>query len=125
VFRRTTGNEWTVALHVRDDAGVRFRNVTARTVDLSGDGLGDIAFGFHLTAGDGVLSVDVVEGPGTVVVHRDLSRGAARVSTGQLDTWRRIDSGRFAHEVIQVRDGAWRIVAASNVPAGEVPPSQL
>ena len=125
VRRKSIGNSWTVVQEVRDDNGVRFSNVTARVADLSGDGKDEVAFGFHLTAGDGVLSLDVVEGPGAVVVHRELTRGVARVSSGQLDTWRRSDSTRYVHDVIQFRNGAWRIVATATVPANDVPPSQL
>jgi hypothetical protein len=123
VLRRSAGSTWSVVLQFHDDAGVRFSSINARVADLSGDGKDEVAFGFH--AGDTSLSVDVVEGPGSVVVHRDLSRGVARVSSGQLDTWRRVDPARHAHETIQFRDGAWRIVASSVGPSSEVPPSQL
>ena len=123
VLRRAAASAWSVMLEARDDSGLRYDAINVRTIDLSGDGRDEVAFGFRES--DRTLQVDVVEGPGTVVVHRGLSRGAARVSTGQLDVWRRVDASRYVHELIQVRDGAWRIVASSTVPASDVPPSQL
>jgi hypothetical protein len=125
VFRRGTGQQWSLVLRAADDSGGQFAAVRARVEDLSGDGAPEIAFGFTRTGASAVLALDVVEGPGNVVVHRELPRGVARVSSGQLDTWRRTDGARYAHEVIQFRDGAWRIVASTPVPAGDVPPSQL
>ncbi|MEY2478769.1 MAG: hypothetical protein QOG87_4084 [Actinomycetota bacterium] len=125
VFRRGTGQQWGLVLRAGDDTGGQFAAVRARVEDLSGDGLAEIAFGFTRVGASAVVALDVVEGPGNVVVHRELPRGVARVSSGQLDTWRRTDSARYAHEVIQFRDGAWRIVASASVSASDVPPSQL
>jgi hypothetical protein len=125
VWRRGTGQQWTLALRASDDTGDQLAAVRARVEDLSGDGAAEIAFGFTRVGASAVLAVDVVEGPGTVVVHRELPRGVARVSSGQLDMWRRTDPTHYAHEVIQVRDGAWRIVASATVAASDVPPSQL
>jgi hypothetical protein len=125
VFRRGAGQQWSLVLRVADDAGTHFSAVRARVEDLSGDGASEIAFGFTRTGVSEVLAVDVVEGPGSVVVHRELPKGAARVSSGQLDTWRRSDSTHAIHEVIQFRDGAWRIVATASVAAADVPSSQL
>lgn len=125
VVRRDTPTQWMVVLRANDDTGSLYVGVKARAEDVSGDGASEIAFGFTRTGPSAVLSVDLVEGPGTVVVHRDLTRGSARVSSGQLDTWRRADSSRFAHEVIQERNGAWYIVGSAVVPPNEVPPSQL
>jgi hypothetical protein len=124
VLRKGTGSSWSVVLQVRDDSGVRYGNITTRVSDVSGDGRDEIVFGFHSTVGQRLV-VDMVEGPGSVVVHRDLAAGVARVSSGQLDTWRRTDASHYAHEVIQLRDGAWRIVASASVPPSDVPPSQL
>ena len=125
VFRRINATQWTLVQRATDDAGSQFTAMRARVEDLSGDGTAEIAFGFTRAGASAVLAVDVVEGPGTVVVHRELPRGVARVSSGQLNTWRRTDSTRYAHEVIQFRDGAWRIVASASVPANDVPPSQV
>jgi hypothetical protein len=126
VFRRGAGGQqWSLVLQASDDSGAQFTAIRARVEDLSGDGPSEIAFGFTRVGASGVLAVDVVEGPGNLVVHRELPRGVARVSSGQLDTWRRSSSTQYAHEVIQFRDNAWRIVASASVPASDVPPSQL
>ncbi|MEY2566403.1 MAG: hypothetical protein QOE35_932 [Actinomycetota bacterium] len=125
VLRRASGQQWTVALRVTDDSASQFTDIKVRTEDVSGDGASEIAFGFSRTGASSVLAVDLVEGPGTVVVHRDLPKGVARVSSGQLDTWRRADSTHDVHEVIQFRSGAWHVVASAVVPASDVPPSQL
>jgi hypothetical protein len=125
VFRRGVGQEWHLVLRASDDAGTQFANVRVRVEDLSGDGAKEIAYGFTRPGASAVLAVDVIEGTGPVAVHRELQKGAARVSTGQLDTWRRTDGSHFAHEVIQFRDGAWRIVASASVAPSDVPPSQL
>jgi hypothetical protein len=125
VLRRGSGQQWTVALRATDDSASQFSDVKVRAEDVSGDGASEIAFGFSRTGSSNVLSVDLVEGPGAVVVHRDLPKGVARVSSGQLDTWRRADSTHDVHEVIQFRNGAWHVVASAVVPASDVPPSQL
>lgn len=125
IFRRGSGQQWTLVLRAGDESGTQYTDIRARVEDVSGDGTGEIAVGFRRVGASAVLDVDLVEGPGVVAVHRELPRGAARVSSGQLDTWRRLDSSRFSHEVIQFRDRAWRIVGSAVVPAGDVPPSQL
>jgi hypothetical protein len=125
VLRRASGQQWTVVLRANDDSGSQFVGIKARVEDVSGDGASEIAFGFTRTGLSAVLAVDLVEGPGAVVVHRELPKGSARVSSGQLDTWRRVDSTRYVHEVTQHRDGAWRIVGSAVVSASDVPPSQL
>ena len=125
VFRRVTAQQWSLVLRAGDETGDQLASIRARVEDLSGDGPAEIAFGFTRVGASAVLAVDVVEGPGNVVVHRELPRGVARVSSGQLDTWRRTDTTHYSHEVIQFRSGAWRIVASATVPASDVPPSQL
>jgi hypothetical protein len=125
VFRQRSSTQWALALSAEDTTGNRFAMIRARVADISGDGTEEIAFGFTLTGTTPILAVDVVEGPGTVVVHRDLRRGAARVSTGQLNTWRQAGSDQAIHDVIQFRAGAWRIVSSSAEPASDTPPSQL
>lgn len=125
IFRRGSGQQWTLVLRAADESGTQYSDIRARVEDVSGDGTGEIAVGFRRVGASAVLDVDLVEGPGVVAVHRELPRGAARVSSGQLDTWRRLDSSRFSHEVIQFRDRAWRIVGSAVVAASDVPPSQL
>lgn len=124
---------WEVVLEVRDDAGDRFADINARVIDLSGDGAVDVAFGFRSTGTAMVLSVDVVEGPGTVSVHAEGYKGSARISTGQLDIWNAIIGpgeanccpSKVEHSTIRKQGGTWRVVAKKDEKPGEVPPSQL
>jgi hypothetical protein len=113
-------------LEARDEDASKWALVVAKVVDLSGDGAEDVAVGFR-SAGSGALALDVVEGPGAVTAHRDLPRGAARVSTGQCNTWAESASapGRFDNDVIRWQDGAWRVVLRSQVAEADVPPSQF
>jgi hypothetical protein len=125
VFRQSGPNQWTLVLSVEDTGGSRFSAIRARVADVSGDGTEEVAFGFTAAGSTPNLAVDLVEGPGTVVVHRDLRRGSARVSTGQLNTWRQVSSDQAIHEVIQFRSGAWRVVSSSAEQPSDTPPSQL
>ena len=125
VLRRAQGRQWNVVLEARDEAAARFADVNVRVADVSGDRAAEAVFGFRLVGGAEVLAVDVVEGPGRVVVHRDSPKGSARVSSGQLDLWEAAAGGRYDHLTIRFVDGAWRIVANVKVAAGDVPPSQL
>jgi hypothetical protein len=124
VLRKAADNRWTPVLEARDDDGSRFTAIAARVDDVSGDGAAEVTFGFRQRGAANTLSVDVVEGPGTVVVHRDAPGGSARVSTGQLDLWQAAGD-RFDHLTIRFTDNAWRIVANVKETAGQVPPSQL
>jgi hypothetical protein len=122
----TAPGVWKSVLEAVDADGSKWTAVKAVVVDISGDKADEIAFGFRGT-GSGSLAVDVVEGPGTVTAHRDLSKGSARVSTGQLDTWSAssASSGQYDHDVIRWVDGAWRVVLRNQSAAADVPPSQL
>lgn len=124
VFRHGQGRQWSAVLEARDDTGSRFSDVNVRVIDLSGDGTDEAVFGFHQQGTAEVLSVDVVEGPGAVVVHRDSPKGSARLSTGQLDLWEAAGN-QYDHLTIRLSQGAWRIVANVKVSPSDVPPSQL
>ena len=64
------------------------------------------------------VTVDLVEAPGRVAVHRDLQRGSTRVSRGQLDVWTADDpaGSSYQHDVIRFVEGAWRIAASAAPP---------
>lgn len=124
VLRKAADGKWAPVLEARDDDGSRFSSVTARVDDVSGDGAAEATFGFRRRGAANTLSVDVVEGPGNVVVHRDAPGGSARVSGGQLDVWQSAGD-RFDHLTIRFVDNAWRIVANVKETAGQVPPSQF
>jgi hypothetical protein len=122
------GGNWRVLLQAVDETGAKWSSVTARVLDLSGDGKDEIVVGYRAASGGsgGALAVDVVEGPAQVAVHRDLAKGVARVSPGQLDTWASSSpAGTFQHDVVRWQDGAWRLVLRSQVAAADVPPSQF
>lgn len=133
VFRSGGGADQTLILEAANDQRVAFSAVKVRVDAIAGDGYQDIAFGFHLPGSSARLLVDVVHGPGTVVVHRDLYDGVARTAPGQLDTWSAVlgpnDANccpsSYEHDTIRYTSGAWRIVAQASVPPSEVPPSQL
>ena len=124
VLRRVQGKQWNVVLEARDDDGSRFADVNVRVVDVSGDNAAEAVFGFRGLGTTAVLSVDVVEGPGKVVVHRDSRQGSARLSPGQVDLWEAAGA-QYDHLTIRFTDNAWRIVANVKVPPADVPPSQL
>lgn len=122
VFRRAGGNSWTVVLE-RVESGSA-GEVSARVADVSGDGAQDVVIGFRSGGSGSPLGFDVVEGPGTVTAHRDVGPASVRVSTGQVDVW--TPAGATAtHEVIRHVAGSYRVVTTEEVPATQVPPSQL
>lgn len=124
VLRKAADNRWTPVLEARDDDGSRFTAITARVEDVSGDGAAEVAFGFRRRGAGNTLAIDLVEGPGTVVVHHEAPGGSARVSKGQLDVWQSAGD-RYDHLTIRFADNAWRIVSNVKETAGQVPPSQL
>ncbi|MDQ1444679.1 MAG: hypothetical protein QOI20_1143 [Acidimicrobiaceae bacterium] len=121
---------WRVVLEARDEDASRWVNVTVKVVDVSGDGAEEIVVGFRPVSGT-VLGIDVVEGPGAVTAHRDLSHGTGRVSPGQLDTWAAPAGSRggpgdpYEHDVMRWQDGAWRVVLHQATTGADVPPSQF
>jgi cytoskeletal protein RodZ len=130
---KATTPTWAVVLEVRDDTGVNFADINARVIDLSGDGAVDVAFGFRGTGTAMVLSIDVVEGPGTVSVHAEGYKGSARISTGQLDVWNAIIGAgeanccpsKIEHSTIRKQGDTWRVVEKKDEKPEDVPPSQL
>jgi hypothetical protein len=133
VFRRQSGSSWTLALAAKDDDGTTYADMRLRSADVSGDGSPDIVFGFRVQGTGQILMVDVVEGPGEVVVHRELSKGSVRVSSGQLDDWSAnlgpddpsCCPSSYTHGEVRKVSGAWRLVRQTSVPPDDVPPSQL
>ena len=126
VLRRTGPTSWTVVLSTLDPGGTRFSDVKVAVADVSGDGTQEIGFGFHVAGSGQILAVDLVEGPGMVAVHRDLPKGSARISTGQLNTWTpdTADPAAVIKQIIRFTGGAWRITSSTKEP-GPAPASQL
>jgi hypothetical protein len=132
VFRGGTGGVQTPVLEAFDDLGQRFAGIKARVESVAGDGTEQIVFGLHNQGSGQVLSVDLVQGTGVVAAHVDASKGAARLSAGQLDIWSAVFQASEANccpsmfEHATIRDvSGWKVVARGNVPASQVPPSQL
>lgn len=125
VFRKEQGRQWLAVLIALDEGGTRFEDVNVRVGDVSGDGSPEAVFGFHRRGTGDFLAVDVVEGPDSVVVHRELRDGRARASSGQLDAWERCCPTEFDHHTIRYVDGVWRIAATVRERQSAVPPSHV
>lgn len=126
VYRAASGGTVTLVLQAVDDKGVDMAEVRALSEDVSGDGAPDIVFGFHRKGATAVLSLDVVEGPGTVTLHRDYGRGSVKVAPGQIDGWGSSAApGGFTHESIRKVADAWRVVASTPAKESEVPKSHV
>lgn len=125
VYKAGSGQNITLVLQAVDTDGSTFGEVRAVAADVSGDGSADIAFGFHRAGAAQVLAVDVVEGPGAVTLHREWAKGAVDVAPAQLDGWGTTASGAYAHEVVRMMSGSWRVVASAPAQPSEVPKSQL
>ncbi len=68
------------------------------------------------------VTVDVVEASGTVVLHRNLAGGVARKAFGGgLETWTPEPGGRAIHDIIQFRQGAWRLAVSAPVGSDTIP----
>ena len=109
---KVDGGEGQVVLEAADDRGTRLERVGVAVADVSVDGREEIAFAFYRKNGAQVLSLDLVQPPGTVVLHRDYVQGSARASAGLLEAWEAIRdraAGRtvMVRETIEFRDGAW------------------
>lgn len=126
VLRPSTAGAWAVIL-ASDEDGSRWREISIRTPDVSGDGAPEIAVGFRQRGGSDVLALDLVEGPGRVVVHDNLNRGVARLRVLELETWEASapESDTFVHAVIRFDAGAYRRATSEEVPASSVPKSDL
>lgn len=127
VLRERTAGQWVTVLRAHDDDNKSFSSIGVRGEDVSGDGQPDLVFGFHRRTGDKAVGVDVVDGPGTVTLHRDLPGPTTSVhaNKGQLDTWASQTDGTALHQTIKVMGGAWRVAASEPVPRSSVPPSMV
>ncbi|HEX2849913.1 MAG TPA: hypothetical protein VHN98_05150 [Acidimicrobiales bacterium] len=124
VLREQGANQWVPALAAADDSGTAFSRIGVRGDDVSGDGQPDLLFGFHRRDAASTLALDVVEAPGNVTLHRDAPGGAARTSSGQLDTFSMTAGGSTAqHDVIRRVANEWRVAFSETVARDAVPPS--
>lgn len=129
VYERESG-DWTLALRTTRVVDPGSGGATRVTVsDLMKDNVPKLVFTFRnpidpLGGGrDNITTVDVVEETGDVVVHRDLNQGVAQpFDGGGLETWgRKGETVTFVHEVVQYREGGWRVTSSEDVPISEVP----
>ena len=126
VYKAASSSSITLVLQAVDDKGTEFAEVRALAADVSGDGPADILFGFRRKGATQVLSMDVVEGPGVVTLHRDYGRGSVKAAPGQIDGWGASAApGGFTHEVIRMVAGSWRVVATAPAKESEVPKSHI
>jgi hypothetical protein len=127
VFRQEGAGQLDLMLQGGDlDAG-RFAEIRTSVADVSGDGSDDLAFAFYRLGPGEVLSVDVVQSPGQVTVHRDYFYGSARATRGQLEGWAETgatspDATAVAHETIRFSDGAWRLAGFETTTTTSVYP---
>lgn len=125
VLRERTAGEWLTVLAASDDTGTRWSKIGVRGDDVSGDGRTDLVFGFHTRTADRALGVDVVDGPGTVGLHRLLPQGSVRVEKGALHGWGALADGSYEHTTWKWIADGWRVAATERVRADAVPPSMV
>jgi hypothetical protein len=115
---RPAGTELEVALEVVDEDRSRFDDIRASVADVSGDGSDDVSMSFYRKGSRQILSLDLVQSPGVVALHRDYIQGSARATAGQLEGWEAVRDGGaggalLSHETITFRDGVWRKTATT------------
>jgi hypothetical protein len=130
---RRDGDRWQPVLEALDPGTRRFASIRAHTIDLDGDGVDEVVFGFRARQGSaGILQLDVVSAEG-VVLHRDLDKGSASVGNGELETWEarfgpedpNCCPSTFVHAVVGYRDGEWGDLRREDVPAEAARPDDF
>jgi hypothetical protein len=96
--------------------------------DLANDNTTKAVFYAPISSSSGTnsafTSVDVVEGDGKVVLHRNLAGGVARKAFGGgLETWTPAAASQATHDTFQYRQGAWRLTASAAVSSDAIPDS--
>ena len=118
---------------LRADDPARFREVAVRPIDVDGDGAEELVALFRGAGSAGLLEVDVVSADGDVVLHHEADKGVARVGPTVVEVF----AARFAADdpnccpsayerrVVESREGVWLVRTTGEVPADEVPASDL
>ena len=127
IFRQRPDGSEQLVLAAEDDQGTKFESSEVEAaVAPTGPGRNPIIVIGFLGGNSTHLAIDVVEGPGTVVVHQDLGDGLVETGIDGLDTWAgssRPGAPPFIHDTIRHVGSVWRIVAQQTVPSVEVPRS--
>lgn len=82
--------KWLVDLEYDDDSGAQTSSIKYVVKDMTGDGISELVFGFHLLGSGAILDYDVVDGLFSgvhVAVHRELSHGQAKVAVSGVTDW--------------------------------------
>lgn len=126
VYRRTAPDTIELALRADDEAGLAFSEARVTSTDTSNDGHNEAVFRIQRYGADQVLSVEVVDGAGEVVVHRDYAHGSTRVTRGEIQGWARsADPAMLAGEALRFADGAWRVAWTRTTPSSAAYPRDL
>lgn len=144
VYRPSTElpDGWELALATRPedgDVGPLFAGVTAKAVDVTGDGHDELAIGYRSEGTGDILDVDIVgtdeAGTPAVVVHDQLYKGNVVFKKGRLisfaPVYRRMDANCcptwIERDVLRYRDGVFHFDEGRRVPTREavIPASQL
>lgn len=122
VYQRS-GDQWLLTLRSTATVTSDYSGRRVAQSDLENDG--DPKFVFSTPqrgAGSALAEVDVVEAPGQVVLHQDLTAGVAtKADQGGLETWSQQGGGLYRHRVTAYLQGEWRTVVDNVVPATAVP----
>jgi hypothetical protein len=119
VLKEQTAGQWATLLRAGDGNGAWSR-VGVHAEDVSGDGQPELVFGFHGSAADKPLAVDLVDANANVAVHRDLAHGVAQTAKGSLTTWSAAGDG-YDQQAITYAGGTWQASAPQRVPRSAAP----
>ena len=133
---------WELALSTRPedgDVGPLFAGVTAKAVDVTGDGRDELIIGYRSDGTGEILDVDIVgtdeAGTPVVLVHDQLYKGNVVFKKGRLisyaPVYRKMDANCcptwIERDVLRYRDGVFHVDEGRRVPTREavIPASQL
>lgn len=129
---------WVERLAATDPQGEAWTGANVVAADLTGDGLAEVMAGFRFRNAARTLGYDVVLYPAgdvpRVAAHRGgLDQGSVALGAGSLEEYAGLYPGgeppccppSYRHDTIRYTEGLFRVVAETEVPTGQVPPSQL
>jgi hypothetical protein len=119
VLKEQTAGQWALLLR-GGVANGGWTRVGVHAEDISGDGQPELVFGFHGSASDKPLAIDLVDANANVAVHRDLSHGIAQTAKGSLTTWSAAGDG-YDQQAITYAGGRWQASAPQRVARTAAP----